>query len=147
MAITRSYYNKAVAASYLLGHKVAIMIAQLGEYVGHRDTDRDTDCLLIKEWIRSILEKIEEYYAIAIAHHKGGMVTWTGRDILPSVDKAKHQATELMYGERDGINEALEAVTAKILELDPREARARARAVKMETADDEGPAAKKIKLE
>ena len=61
MAVTRSYYNKAVAASYLLGHKVAIMIAQLGEYVGHRDTDRDTDCLLIKEWIRSILEKIEEY--------------------------------------------------------------------------------------
>ena len=135
MAVTRPCYNKAVAVTYLLGQEVAIMIAQLGEYVGHLDSDRDTDYLLIKEWIRSILQKIEEYYAIAIAvaHHKAGMVGWTGRDILPAVDKASNilEATDLMHGARAGINEALEAVTAKILELNPREARARA--VKMET--------------
>ena len=133
MAVTRPCYNKAVAVTYLLGQEVAIMIAQLGEYVGHLDSDRDTDYLLIKEWIRSILQKIEEYYAIA--HHKGGMVTWTGRDILPAVDEAKHQATDLMYRARAGINEALGAVTAKILELNPREARARA--VKMETDEND----------
>ena len=59
-----------------------------------------------------------------------------------------------MYGARAGINEALEAVRAKILELRTKEEETEA--VKMETdendadnesSDDEGPAAKKIKLE
>ena len=156
MAVTRSY-NNAVAATQRLGQEVARMITQLGEYVKGLVTSRDPDWMgRIKEWIRWILEKMRELYQrmrYAITH-PNETVTATKAEILGAVDTAKHQATDLMYGARAGINEALEAVRAKILELRMKEEETEA--VKMETdendadnesSDDEGPAAKKIKLE
>ena len=156
MAVTRSY-NNAVAAAQHLGQEVARMITQLGEYVKGLVTSRDPDWMgRIKEWIRWILQKMTELYQrmrYAIAH-PNETVTSTKAEILRAVDTAKHQLTDLMYGVRAAINEALETVRAKILELRMKEEETEA--VKMETdendtddesSDNEGPAAKKIKLE
>ena len=156
MAVTRSY-NNAVAATQRLGQEVARMITQLGEYVKGLVTSQDPDWMgRIKDWIRWILEKMRELcqrmrHAIT---HPNETVTATKSEILKAVDMAKHRATDLMYGARAGINEALEAVRAKILELKMKEEETEA--VKMEidkndandeSSEDEGPAAKKIKLE
>ena len=156
MAVTRSY-NNAVAATQRLGQEVARMITQLGEYVKGLVTSQDPDWMgRIKDWIRWILEKMRELcqrmrHAIT---HPNETVTATKSEILKAVDMAKHRATDLMYGARAGINEALEAVRAKILELRVEEEETEA--VKMEidkndandeSSEDEGPAAKKIKLE
>ena len=156
MAVTRSF-NSAVAATHRLGQEVARMITQLGEYVKGLVTSRDPDWMgRIKEWIRWILQKMTELYQkmrYAIAH-PNETVTATKAEILRAVDTAKHQLTDLMYGARAAINEALETVRAKILELRMKEEETEA--VKMETdendaddesSDNEGPAAKKIKLE
>ena len=156
MAVTRSY-NNAVAATQRLGQEVARMITQLGEYVKGLVASQDPDWMdRIKDWISWILEKMRELcqrmrHAIT---HPNETVTATKSEILKAVDMAKHRATDLMYGARAGINEALEAVRAKILELRVEEEETEA--VKMEidkndandeSSEDEGPAAKKIKLE
>ena len=157
MVVTRSINNAAVANTQRLGQEVVRMITQLGEYVKGLVTSRDPDWMgRIKEWIRWILEKMRELYQrmrYAITH-PNETVTATKAEIVWAVDRAKHQAMDLMYGARAGINEALETVRAKILELRTKEEDTEA--VKMETdendadnesSDDEGPAAKKIKLE
>ena len=156
MAVTRSF-NNAVATTQRLGQEVTRMITQLGEYVKGLVTSRDPDWMgRIKEWIRWILEKMRDlyqrmHYAIS---HPNETVTATKAEILRAVDTAKHQLTDLMYGVRAAINEALETVRAKILELRMKEEETEA--AKMETdendaddesSDNEGPAAKKIKLE
>ena len=175
MPFTRSN-NKAVAAVQHLGQEVACTITQLGEYLKGLSTSQDPDWMgRIKEWIRWILEKMKELYqrmALAIGCKRSSLgnsiqiteaTASTKEEILKAVETAKHQATDLMYGVRASIYEVLEAVKAWILKLTTKEMETEAvkeektDTVKEEETDDydaedeeseeEGPAAKKIKLE
>ena len=166
MPFTRSN-NKAVATLQRLGQEVAGMIGQLGDYLKGLVTSQDPDWMgRIKGWIRWILEKMREFYqrmVLAIGCKRSSLANSSEimeasssakEEILKAVETAKHWATNLMYGVRASIYEALEAVKAKIWELTKEE---ETEEVKEEEADeyddededseDEGPAAKRIRLE
>ena len=134
------------------------MIGQLGDYLKGLVTSQDPDWMgRIKELIRWILEKMMEFYdnSLDLYHsmftctctlHVHSMYTWVDpidtmpitkasssakEEILKAVETTKHWATDLMYGARASIYEALEAVKAKILELKTKE-----EAVKEEETDE-----------
>ena len=114
------------------------MIGQLGDYLKGLVTSQDPDWMgRIKELIRWILEKMMEFY-----HRMRYSPSWLSEmikecflikkeEILRAVETTKHWATDLMYGARASIYEALEAVKAKILEL-----KTKKEAVKEEETDE-----------
>ena len=162
MPFTRS--NKkavaTVATVQRLGQEVASMIGQLGDYLKGLVTSQDPDWMgRIKEMIRWILEKMREFYhrmqySLANSSEMITKASSSGKEeILKAVETTKHRATDLMYGVRASIYEALEAVKAKILELRIKEETVKEEETNEydaedEDSEDEGPPApKRIKLE
>ena len=117
----------------------------------------------IKELIKWILEKMMEFYEkmMEFYHMMQDSLAYSSEmitkarlsakvEILKAVETTKHRATDLMYGARASIYEALEAVKAKILELKTKvkEEETDEYDAEDEDSEDEGPpAAKRIKLE
>ena len=145
------------------------MIGQLGDYLKGLETSQDPDWMgRIKEFIRWILERAREFYhrmqySLANSSEMITKASSSGKEeILKAVETTKHRATDLMYGARASIYEALEAVKAKILELKTKEEEetwetwstealwgsADEYDAEDEDSEDEGPpAAKRIKFE
>ena len=109
------------------------MIGQLGDYLKGLVTSQDPDWMgRIKELIRWILEKMMEFYDNSLDFYHSMYFygvdpidpmpitkasSSAKEEILKAVETTKHWATDLMYGVRASIYEALESVEAKVLTL------------------------------
>ena len=130
MPLTRSY-NKAIAAIQSMGQELKDRIIFLADYLKGLVTSEQPDWMNhIREWIRWILEKITEFcqrVAWAVGCRRSslakesdmiGVSSSAKESILKAVEMAKLQTMNVMYGIRASISETLEAVKAKIKELE-----------------------------
>ena len=127
MALFTSSYSpqlriEVVVSLRGLGQEIADMICQLSEYIEGLVTSMDPEAQEpghVREWINWILEKMKEFWR-RVASAARGVESWLGEAFSSAeekISKALEMATDLVFGVKASIYEALDGLKAKIREL------------------------------